>query len=90
MITLNLTPHDDVGGTFNINENRKKTIFEAIDNLYLDTTTSVNIIIHETFDEIIERGLSSSEVNILMDDNDLFDIISQVLYKWDIDVIKME
>ena len=87
MLTLNITPHDDVGGAVNINEDRKRTIMEAIDSIYLDDIIKIKIILAEIFYEIIDRG--QYKVNILMHDNDLFESISNILYNWDIDLIKM-
>lgn len=89
MITLNCTNLEDVGGAFNIEENRKRTILEALNSNFFEDEVKVKIILHELLDEIIERGLFSTKYNILMQDNKLFNEIEKALDTWDINLLQL-
>lgn len=87
MILLNVTRHEDIGGALNIEENRKRTVMEAIDTTYLDPETQIQVILHEIFEDILEKGLSSKDITILMEENPCLYRIEREFANWDIDVI---
>ena len=89
MINLNVTKFDDIGNALNMDEDRKKTVLEYIDSPYIDINVKLRVIIHEIFEDIIEKGMSPRDIQLLMEDNDIISQIEKEFDNWDINIVTM-
>ncbi len=88
MYKLNISKHLDVGGYLNLDETRKANIIEYIYNDYVDKDTKIKVIVHEIFEDLIEKGFNSrNNIKLLFDaDIDILPEIEKMFDMWDIDV----
>lgn len=89
MILINISKHDAIGGALNMDESRKKDVLETLNDVYLDSDTKIKIILHSIMEDLIEKGFSNMNVQVIMHNNYLFQRIENELDKWDISLIKM-
>ena len=88
MYSINVSRHPDVAGCMNIEENRKANINEYLYKDYADIDTRVRVVIHEIFEDMIEKGLNSRNNIILIFDSNI-DILIELeknFSMWDIEV----
>lgn len=89
MYKLNISKYLDVGGYLNIDEERKANIMEHLYNDYVDEDTKIKVVVHEIFEDLIEKKFNSRDDIILLFDSDI-EVLPEIEKFFDLWEIEIE